>query len=258
MQWLLNEILEHSPDSFGVFDKHDQLIFCNQHMADVWGLTKQQAIGMNIEALVKHAYLNADTINIETDDIDTWLNDARSRKRKAKYRVFEADWKNGTWVQVSELMIDKELLVTTSRDITELKQTQLKLTDALEKITQIAAIDELTQVSNRRSFNEHAEAEIKKSKRYAHPLSLLLLDIDHFKQVNDNYGHANGDLVLQQFAALFRDNLRDSDMFARIGGEEFVALLTETQLDDAQRLAERPTCWRNSRLHCSIMAEPLT
>jgi len=239
LDWLLNEILEHTPEAFGVFDRDDKLVFCNQAMAEAFAIPKEQAIGKSNVELMKHAYFNDSNINIETEDIDAWIADIRSRQRQQKHRVFESDGKDGTWRQISELLIDNDLLVVSSSDITELKQAQIELARALETISEIAAIDELTQVNNRRSFNELACIEVKKSKRYDHPLSLILLDIDHFKQVNDTYGHANGDLVLQEFAHLFKENLRDTDLFARFGGEEFVALLPETKAKEAWNLANR-------------------
>ena len=239
LDWLLNEILEHTPEAFGVFDKNDKLVFCNQAMAEAFAIGKEDAIGMSNIELMKHAYFNDSNINIETEDIDAWIADVRSRQRLQKHRVFESDGKDGTWRQISELIIDNDLLVVSSSDITELKQTQIELAKALDTISEIAAIDELTRVNNRRSFNELAQVEVKKSRRYGHPLSVLLMDIDHFKKVNDTYGHANGDQVLREFAQLYKDNLRDTDLFARFGGEEFVALLPETPADKALALANR-------------------
>ena len=254
LDWLLNEILEHTPDSFGVFDKDNRLVFCNQNMANAFSLDKQEAIGKTMIELIKHAYHHGETINIETDDIEEWVKDTLSRKRIQRHRTFESDSKDGSWKQVTELMIDQELLVVSSQDITELKQTQFQLAEALKKIREIAAIDELTQVNNRRSFNELACVEVSKSKRYRHPLTVILLDIDHFKQVNDIHGHANGDLVLKEFASLFKQNLRDTDIFARFGGEEFVALLPETPLKEGLTLAKRLT--KLLSLHTIQLLEP--
>ena len=241
LDWLLSEILEHSPDAFAVFDKDEILVFCNTKFADVFALTTDQALGMAHADLLRHAYHNDSNINIETQDIEAWIADVNTHHRSEKHRVFESDGKDGSWVLISELIINDGYLVVWSNDITELKQTQLKLAEALEKIQRIAAIDELTQVYNRRTFNQLANVELKKSLRHKHSAVMLLMDIDHFKQVNDNYGHANGDLVLQAFAGLFTRSLRQSDIFARYGGEEFAALLPETELEDALALAERLT-----------------
>jgi len=104
---------------------------------------------------------------------------------------------------------------------------------------QLASIDTLTGVINRRKFNEMAEHELMRVKRYKHGLSLMMLDLDHFKEVNDTHGHAIGDRVLQEFSQVCNDNVRNIDIVARIGGEEFVILLPETKLQQAHALAER-------------------
>ena len=102
-----------------------------------------------------------------------------------------------------------------------------------------AATDPLTAAWNRRHFSEVAAHELARSKRTFEPLALLMLDIDHFKRINDTYGHDAGDRVLQAFAATCIGMLREIDIFARIGGEEFVALLPEITLDRAEIVAER-------------------
>ncbi len=108
-----------------------------------------------------------------------------------------------------------------------------------EEVQRLAITDGLTGLYNRRHFFELAERELERSRRYDRPLSAMMLDIDHFKQVNDTHGHAVGDQVLQALAARFRDNVRDIDLLARYGGEEFVALLPEVGLESARAAAER-------------------
>ncbi|MFO0986029.1 MAG: sensor domain-containing diguanylate cyclase [Alphaproteobacteria bacterium] len=118
------------------------------------------------------------------------------------------------------------------RDISDRKalQHQLEL---------LASTDPLTGVVNRRRFFHTAEAELYRARRYDRPLVLALVDIDHFKRINDNYGHAVGDDTLKTLAHAVGNRLRRSDLFARFGGEEFVLLLPETQLGDGLRLCER-------------------
>ncbi len=100
--------------------------------------------------------------------------------------------------------------------------------------------DGLTDIANRRYFDQRAEREWKRVLRTGLPLSLLLIDIDHFKQYNDHYGHGAGDECLRQVAqALAHCGERPSDLVARYGGEEFVALLPETKINGARHLAER-------------------
>ncbi len=117
-------------------------------------------------------------------------------------------------------------------DITRLKRAELEL-------RQLAITDGLTQVANRRHFDERIQEEVDRSQRYGRPLVLLLLDIDHFKKVNDTYGHPAGDAVLRRVADICRASIRALDLVARFGGEEFAILLPETDIPGALQLAER-------------------
>ena len=97
----------------------------------------------------------------------------------------------------------------------------------------------MTHAHNRRSFLALAEAEWDRFRRYGRPFSVLIADIDHFKAVNDRFGHNAGDKVLVRFADIFRDINRDTDVLGRLGGEEFAVLMPETNSREAARLAER-------------------
>ena len=115
-------------------------------------------------------------------------------------------------------------------------------TRQMERLKQFAResrIDALTGLINRRGFDQRLSAEIARASRYGHPLSLLMIDIDDFKQVNDRFGHAAGDGTLQSLAMLIDQSIRSIDIGARYGGEEFVVLLPETRLDGATVVADR-------------------
>lgn len=117
-------------------------------------------------------------------------------------------------------------------DITERKSLQKKLEEQARQ-------DYLTGLNNRRYFLEQGEMEFVRAQRFKTPLSVLMLDIDHFKRVNDGYGHKAGDLVLQELAEILSQTLRTIDIVCRMGGEEFAVLLPQTDLDDAFQIAER-------------------
>jgi diguanylate cyclase (GGDEF)-like protein len=102
-----------------------------------------------------------------------------------------------------------------------------------------ARTDILTGLHNRLSFLEYSRQEINRSLRYGHPLSLIMADIDHFKSINDTYGHAEGDNALKNVAKIIVQCLRDNDFPARIGGEEFAIILPEANFEDASHIAER-------------------
>jgi diguanylate cyclase (GGDEF)-like protein len=107
------------------------------------------------------------------------------------------------------------------------------------EVQRLATTDALTKLFNRRHFFEVAEQEFERALRYGRPLSLLMLDVDHFKQVNDVYGHLVGDQVLQALAARCRAEVREIDVIGRYGGEEFTVLLPETTPAEAPKAAER-------------------
>ena len=120
-----------------------------------------------------------------------------------------------------------------------LQEQKLALADALEKINHLASHDELTGLVNRRHMTTLVQLERERCVRSGRPLVLALLDIDLFKLVNDQHGHATGDAVLCAFALCIQDTLRSTDVLARWGGEEFLLLLAETEVDGALILLER-------------------
>lgn len=108
-----------------------------------------------------------------------------------------------------------------------------------EEIYQLATLDPLTGLYNRRHFLELLERELARSASHARPLALLIIDLDHFKSINDRHGHPAGDVVLRQVSAALDANARDDFILARIGGEEFAAVLPEHEADAACAFAER-------------------
>ncbi len=121
----------------------------------------------------------------------------------------------------------------------QLKQKNQELEEAKQKLEMLSITDDLTGLYNKRYFNHAIEQEARRSSRYEHSLALLMIDIDHFKEVNDTYLHASGDLVLKELGSILMQQLRETDTVARYGGEEFVAILPETDSDTAKAIAER-------------------
>ncbi len=106
-------------------------------------------------------------------------------------------------------------------------------------LARLATTDELTGALNRRAFLARAREETRRAARHRRPLCMVMVDLDHFKAINDSHGHAVGDVVLEQATARLRHQLRDSDLLGRLGGEEFALLLPETALGEAAEVAER-------------------
>jgi diguanylate cyclase (GGDEF)-like protein/PAS domain S-box-containing protein len=109
----------------------------------------------------------------------------------------------------------------------------------MEHLKELASVDDLTGLDNRRSFFQKSHSEFERLKRTNNGFALIVMDLDHFKKVNDAYGHDSGDTVLQKTAQVCKDTLRTSDISARYGGEEFVFFLSETSIEEARNIAER-------------------
>lgn len=137
-----------------------------------------------------------------------------------------------------EVTISK-IKVGTEAEMTAVIRDMSERTRMIEQLKQAATTDSLTGIFNRRHGTAVMTSEIHRCKRFNHPLAVAMLDIDHFKAVNDRYGHAGGDLVLRSIAASISKKLRDIDTFCRWGGEEFLVVLPETELDEALLWANR-------------------
>jgi diguanylate cyclase (GGDEF)-like protein len=125
------------------------------------------------------------------------------------------------------------------KEVTFLASLALSRATVLEKALALATSDELTGLTNRRGFYDRFEAEIERARRNPSSLCVAIIDLDHFKKLNDTYGHLSGDIVLKTLARLFDKNVRKSDLVCRFGGEEFVLLLPDTTLKSAEDLINR-------------------
>ena len=210
-----------------------ELIFINQYGRSIWG---------DPEGKTCWSYLQAN----QTGPCQFCTNDKLLDKNGEPTGVYVWEFQNTVnkrWYQCRDQAIqwtDGRLVrMEIATDITDLKTLEAELKAAKDEAEALARTDVLTGLSNRRAFFEMAERAFKQAKRFQTPLSVIMIDIDHFKYINDNYGHATGDKVLQTFAGLLKKSVRGIDVLGRIGGEEFALLLPETTLSGAQELAER-------------------
>jgi len=134
---------------------------------------------------------------------------------------------------VVELLESKKLLEHYSNNLEAIVEQRTEI------LKWLAITDPLTGLYNRRYFMEQLEQEFKRSRRYERDISLLMIDIDFFKRINDTFGHQTGDLVLRKISSIIESQLRDADLAFRFGGEEFMVILPETALQDASNVAER-------------------
>ncbi len=229
---ILHNITESAQDAIVMMDPTGCISFWNPAAEQIFGYTRQEALGQNLHQLLAPeryhaahhkafpAFLNTGRGNAvgKTLGLHAWRKDGVEIAVAVSLSAFQIQ---NQWYAVGIL-----------RDETERNAQELEL-------RRLAITDPLTGLANRRHFLTQVERELDRFKRYAQPATLLMLDLDHFKQVNDNYGHATGDAVLKHFATLAGQVLRKIDLLGRLGGEEFAALLPDTTLIGAYPLAER-------------------
>ncbi len=145
--------------------------------------------------------------------------------------------------QLGQGALDHRITLTTQDEFSHLADTFNLMASQLEQSQQdlyrLATLDGLTEVYNRREFNRWLMVEIERSQRNPHPVSLIMVDIDHFKALNDTYGHQAGDLALCEVAQLLQREVRPGDIVCRYGGEEFAVILPKATMTDSQAVAER-------------------
>jgi len=140
---------------------------------------------------------------------------------------------------ITEQLFNNRHLCCYCTDITKHKRLEQQLKATTQQLQLLGSKDDLTGLNNRRNFRLQAGQEIERCRRHSTNAVLLMLDIDHFKRVNDRYGHAAGDRVLSEFGKALKEFLRSYDLSGRMGGEEFAVLLPKTSLAQARLTAER-------------------
>ncbi|MBW2056953.1 MAG: GGDEF domain-containing protein [Deltaproteobacteria bacterium] len=145
--------------------------------------------------------------------------------------------------EIDRLRRENRALRQTMKELEELKdhyrETARDLKAARERMKQLSITDDLTEIYNYRYFMEALDLELRRAIRYEYPISLMMVDIDHFKTYNDTHGHVAGDRVLREIARVMKATVRHTDILARYGGEEFAGILIKTKLDEACQIAER-------------------
>lgn len=240
LQSILSEFSINTLNGVIVFDGEDNIIFCNNAAAKLYGFDNYSELeNLTFRQAITHCYTTKKGLIVNTDDLDTWFKYAEKIRRSDTHRRFEIDLNDGGWHLVSEQIVDDNCIVVISIDITDKKHAELRLAEMTKQLLVLATTDALTNTFNRRHFTEQAEIEQQRCKRENKSYALLMLDLDYFKSINDNYGHACGDKVLVKVAEALKLELRQYDILGRIGGEEFAILLPNTNKSSALSIAQR-------------------
>ncbi|ART79486.1 sensor domain-containing diguanylate cyclase [Oceanisphaera avium] len=226
---VLHDLYDNAPCGYHSLDDQGNVIRINQTELDWLGYQRQDVINQPFSQL-----LTPDS----KDTFEHFFN-GFTQGLPQENIVLEMQRKDGSTFYISNsatILKDKQGHFSAARtsvfDISE----RIELEQRLELL---ANNDGLTGISNRRHFYERGTFEIKRAQRYYQPLAVIMIDADHFKNINDQYGHDVGDLVLQALANKVNENLRETDIFGRIGGEEFALILSPTPVTFALEVAER-------------------
>lgn len=227
-------------------DRDGQVVSGNKAFFEFNGYAPEELIGQSYTALstAQRSAEARDAVWAMLRSGKPWTGTLRNRKKSG-----ELYWVNVSIVPFLDVWGYPERLVTLMTDVTESvalseavareKQLRDELARSNAALASDANTDPLTGIPNKRSFDIFAEEARASSMRDGKPFSLLMIDVDHFKQINDSRGHAVGDVVLQTLARRWARELRGSDMLARIGGEEFCVVLPRTGADATRRIAEK-------------------
>lgn len=233
------DLYDKAPDMYQSIDWNGILVDCNKTGAKMLGYARDELIGKPIQGILsdrsaanfgknlpafrkKEVHLNLELEFIRKD----------GTRFPAGISAFSEFDREGRFLRIKAI----------AQDITDRKQME-------KALRELAETDPLTKTFNRRSFLRFFEGELDRARRYERPTSVIMFDLDHFKQVNDTYGHQTGDSVLVAVADLVRKTIRGPDIFARYGGEEFLVLCPETDLPGARALAERIRKITEQHLH---------
>lgn len=225
---LLDVVLNNVDAYIYMKDAKRRYRYVNSRVAELIGLPAEEIIGKLDSEVVPQKYAE-----------HFWQNDKvvfeRNEKVVMNETLEDSDEKIHHYLSTKvpfQLKGDLQTMIAFSTDVTELYQLK-------EKFEQLANTDDLTGIYNRRYFFENANREFKRAKRHQQSLAVISLDVDHFKAVNDQYGHPIGDQVLIKIAQLITPTIRTEDIFARIGGEEFSILLPNITKNKSLQAAER-------------------
>jgi diguanylate cyclase (GGDEF)-like protein/PAS domain S-box-containing protein len=232
----LNTIFESINDPFNIIDSDYRIIKANESYAKMRGKTIEQLIYQRCYEVLQNRKDICEgcsvKVTFETGEPYT----------KEKLVSYTGDSK--IWLEIYTYPIFDEMgrvvsVIEYTRDITQRKMAEAERDILVDKLQYLYRTDDLTGLLNRRALIEELEDEVRRTKRYKSDLSLIICDIDYFKEVNDNFGHDTGDRVLQNVSDLIKESLRNTDIIGRYGGDEFLLILPETSMGRAKEIADR-------------------
>ncbi|GBF51411.1 diguanylate cyclase [Leptospira ryugenii] len=243
LQTIAKHIIEKSLDSIVVLDSDSKMIYANPALLKLSGYQKQELISKSLDFLFPHEINSDETKALK---VENFLIGENSNYISGNHKEFDLYTKKGDLIpielrifEINEDENNRKQYSVRITDIREKKKLEEQKTLLINSLKRLAYMDELTLLPNRRSFYDSLQKTIAIVKRRNRDAILAVLDIDHFKGINDTYGHDIGDVVLKKIANIFMDCLREEDTVGRVGGEEFGCILPDTSQEGAVIVLER-------------------
>ncbi|MBW0435790.1 sensor domain-containing diguanylate cyclase [Leptospira yasudae] len=259
-EYNLEKFYQYSLDLFSIQRLDGTVISVNPSFHRILGWTEEELLGNNPFHLLHPDDL--DTIKKEFEKLDGGIPRSSIQNR---IRCTDGSYKHFAWTGYPDL--EAGLVYVTGRDITEtieanqkISQLASELKEANDRLFEQATTDPLTKLKNRRAFTEELQYLMRYAQNHKSQLSLLMIDVDHFKEYNDKFGHPAGDAILVNLAKLLMETLSKNAAVARYGGEEFIVALPDTSRALAIEVAEKLTSavrefnWENRKVTISIGA----
>ncbi len=266
---LVTTLVDASVDAAAVVDRNLELLYYNERYLRLAGLRRRELDGRRVRGMC-HQHFGLEACNeqcvslrafelgrtVRVDEVQSHRMPLRvivtaipltSHEGEA-YAVIEQYRDVTAESRLQEnyrTLLEKEraqkdiLAKEVARQTAELERVNESLLAALSEVSRVARTDGLTGLANRRSFDEQLRAQLARAHRRETPVALVLIDLDHFKDVNDRYGHPVGDQLLKEFASVLTNSVRENHLVSRVGGEEFALILPGASGADAQSVADR-------------------
>jgi diguanylate cyclase (GGDEF)-like protein len=232
------ELYEASDVLVAVYDAFDRLRYANRAFRSAFHVEKGETPTW-AEIMRRNFDRGRGTV-LRTGDMDAWLKSTLSRRGKIGFRAFETDLHDGRWLWMTETVQPSGWMLCIASDISHIRADERAVRQDRDLAIKASFTDDLTGVANRRFITARIEQIIASHRSNNERAGCLaIIDLDNFKLVNDRFGHQSGDVVLQDFAHQIQGQLRRSDSFGRMGGEEFALTLPDTTLEHACLILEK-------------------
>jgi diguanylate cyclase (GGDEF)-like protein len=244
----LRALYENTPVLVAAYDPFDRLRYANRAFRAAFFIEPEEEPFWP-ELMRRNFHAGRGTV-IRAPDFEEWLVSTLSRRGKAGFRAFETDLADGHWLWMTETVDTEGWMLCIASDITSLRAEDRAVRQDRDFAIKAAQTDDLTGIANRRYVTTMIEEMLNQAAPNAASAAgcVAVLDLDNFKYINDRYGHHVGDVVLRDFARRIQAQVRRTDCFGRVGGEEFVLVLPGTSAAQAALLIERMlTVIRRSR-----------